>query len=192
MRIFVRILCIFFAFTSAAFSLSPENILVIEVDGSTQGTIEIELLPEVAPLHVARIKRLVREGAYNDVVFHRVISDFMAQTGDVKHGKRKIFMPRYAGTGGSNYGNLKAEFSKIPFTRGIVGMARSASLNSGNSQFFIMLDTESSLNNKYTVFGKIILGQDVVSKVKSGEASSNGAVQNPDYMKNVYIKSDKK
>lgn len=176
---------------SAPLFAADEDILVIEVDGSTTGVIEIELLPDLAGSHVDRIKQLTRDGAYNDVVFHRVIDGFMAQTGDVKHGKREDFIQRYAGLGGSNYPDLRAEFSSEPFVRGVVGMARASDPNSANSQFFIMFGDGSFLNNQYTVFGKVTSGMDVVDAIKKGSKSANGAVSDPDYMSKVYIKSEK-
>lgn len=173
-----------------AFAAEPQDTLVIEVDGATQGVIEIELLPEVAPEHVSRIKQLARDGAYNGIVFHRVIEGFMAQTGDVKHGKKAEFIPRYAGLGGSNYPDLKEEFSDVPYVKGVVGMARSQDPNSANSQFFIMFADAPFLNNQYTVVGRVSAGQDVVDAIKRGDQAANGAVADPDFMKTVTIKSD--
>lgn len=180
----------FFAFSSVVFAAEPENTLMIEVTGDANGVIEIELLPNVAPEHVERIKTLARDGVYNDVVFHRVIAGFMAQTGDVKFGKREGFKQRYAGQGGSNYPDLPAEFSDISFETGVVGMARSQNPNSANSQFFIMLQPSTHLNGQYTVFGRVISGQDVVDSIKLGSRTANGAVSDPDVMKRVWIKAD--
>ncbi|GHA42104.1 peptidyl-prolyl cis-trans isomerase [Amylibacter ulvae] len=186
---------LFFAVVSSvlmgvgAFAATPENTLVIELDGASTGIIEIELLPEIAPEHVERIKKLAREGSYDGVVFHRVIDGFMAQTGDVTHGNLEGFIPRYAGSGGSNYEDLPAEFSKEPFLRGVVGMARSSEPDSANSQFFIMFADGEFLNEQYTVFGRVIEGQDVVDGIKKGHAQT-GALDDPDYMKRVYVKSD--
>jgi cyclophilin family peptidyl-prolyl cis-trans isomerase len=163
---------------------------MIEVAGQAKGVIEIELLPELAPAHVERIKILARDGVYNDVVFHRVIQGFMAQTGDVKFGKREGFKQRYAGQGGSNYPDLPAEFSSEPFVKGVVGMARSTNPNSANSQFFIMFAPAPNLNGQYTVFGRIVEGQDIVDNIKLGSRSANGAVSEPDVMKRVWIKAD--
>ena len=151
----------------------PENTLVLE---TTKGEIVIQLLPQVAPEHVARIKELAREKAYDGVVFHRVIDGFMAQTGDGKN---------FNGTGGSKYPNLPAEFSKVPFKRGIVGMARTSDPNSANSQFFIMFADGSSLNGQYTVIGEVVSGMDVVDKLKRGEP-----VADPDKMLKVQVASD--
>ena len=190
----------FVMFSAAAFAAEPENTLVIEVAGSNEGTIEIELFPDLAPNHVARIKILARDGVYNNVAFHRVIEGFMAQTGDVKHGQVDGYLPRYAGQGGSNYPNIAAEFSDFAYAEGVVGMARSSSPDSANSQFFIMNnqpDAEKAsriseaLTGEYTVFGRVISGQDVVNGIKLGQQDLNGAVlDNPDYMAKVYIKSD--
>lgn len=170
--------------------IDPENVLMIEVAGEANGVVEIELLPEVAPEHVARVKRLAREGYYNDVAFHRVIDGFMAQTGDVQHGKREGYLQRYAGIGGSVYPDLRGEFSDIPFDRGVLGMARAQDPNSANSQFFIMFDAGYFLNGQYTVFGTVIRGMDVVDAIKKGSQSQNGSVADPDYMKRVWIKAD--
>ena len=123
-------------FASTLNAVEPENIMVIEVEGEANGVIEIELLPNIAPLHVERIKILARDGLYNGVVFHRVIDGFMAQTGDVKFGKIEGYKRRYAGQGGSNYPDLDAEFSTIKYEEGTVGMARAQNPNSANSQFF--------------------------------------------------------
>jgi peptidyl-prolyl cis-trans isomerase A (cyclophilin A) len=152
------------------------------------GPVVIQLMPEVAPKHVAQIKALAAKGAYDNVVFHRVISGFMAQTGDVKYGKQgsPSFAPSRAGTGGSDLPDLPAEFSKVPFERGTVGMARSQNPNSANSQFFIMFDEGSFLNGQYTVIGKVVSGMENVDKIKRGEGS-NGEVTNPDKMIKVTV-----
>jgi peptidylprolyl isomerase len=136
----------------------PENTLVIETG---PGQIVIKLRNDIAPQHAERLKQLAREGFYDDVPFHRVIEGFMAQTGDGQHGN---------GTGGSKYPDLKAEFSDVPFTRGVVGMARKGGNDhSANSQFFIMFDDGSFLNRQYTVIGEVVDGMDVVDKLKRGE-----------------------
>jgi peptidylprolyl isomerase len=166
-----------------------ENVLVIDVEGSVQGTVEIELLPDVAPQHVERIKALAREGAYDDVVFHRVIDGFMAQTGDVEFGKRAAAAEGRAGTGGSEMPDLPAEFSDRPFEKGTVGMARAMDPNSANSQFFIMFAPASHLNGQYTVVGQVISGQDVVDAIKRGDGA-NGEVTDPDWMARVRVKGD--
>jgi peptidylprolyl isomerase len=163
--------------------------LEIDVTGEAEGTIVIDLFEEVAPLHVERIVTLALEGAYDDVVFHRVIDGFMAQTGDVEFGQMGMDM-RYAGRGGSEYDDLPAEFSDLSFEVGMVGMARSGDprcggnpnceeaeefLNSANSQFFIMFDDVPQLDGQYTVVGQVIEGMDVVEAIKRG-AGRNGAV----------------
>ncbi len=162
---------------------NPENTIVIEV---TSGPITIELLPDVAPQHVERIKTLVKNGEYDNVVFHRVIEGFMAQTGDVEFGDTEDgYNLRRAGTGGSSMPDLPAEFSKLPFDRGMVGMARSQNPNSANSQFFIMLEEGHFLNNQYTVFGRVIDGMPNVDNIKKGSRAANGAVDDPDKMISV-------
>ena len=166
----------------------PENTILIELK---DGTVAIELLPDVAPQHCARMKELARAGEYDNVVFHRVIGGFMAQTGDVKNGKVDGYNARLAGTGKSKYPDLPAEFSDISFEKGVVGMARSESPNSANAQFFIMFTKYPSLDNQYTVFGRVSAGQKVVDKIKKGSQAVGGSVTNsPDYMKRVWIKSD--
>lgn len=167
----------------------PENTLVIEVAGKANGTVEIELLPDLAPQHVERIKTLARDGAYDGVVFHRVIDGFMAQTGDVEFGKKDAMSVGTPGTGGSKYPDLPAEFTSTPFDRGMVGMARSQNPNSANSQFFIMLEDGHFLNDQYTVFGKVVSGQDIVDEIQLG-AGQSGSVANPDVMTSVKVKSD--
>jgi peptidylprolyl isomerase len=155
--------------------LDKQNAIVID---TTKGRIVIKLRPDIAPKHAERIKLLAREGYYNNVPFHRVISGFMAQTGDGKN---------FDGTGGSKYPNLQAEFSNVPYTRGIVGMARTSDPNSANSQFFIMFAEGSSLNGKYTVIGEVVQGMDVVDKLKRGEP-----VADPDKMVKVQVAADMK
>ncbi len=190
MRFFAT-LAIALTFAGSLWAASAENTLMIEVAGHNPGVIEIELLPDVAPKHVARIKKLAREGTYDNVVFHRVIAGFMAQTGDVQNGNKDSFNPRYAGSGASKYPNLPAEFSEIPFKTGTLGMARGQDPNSANAQFFIMFNDYPALNNQYTVFGQVVKGQKTVDKIKKGSKSANGAVAStPDYMKRVWIKSD--
>ncbi|MEZ5789457.1 MAG: peptidylprolyl isomerase [Nitratireductor sp.] len=144
------------------------------------GRITIELLPDLAPKHVAQIKTLVKEGFYDGIVFHRVIDGFMAQTGD----------PTGTGMGGSKLPDIPAEFTAEPFKRGIVGMARSQNPNSANSQFFIMLADGDFLNGNYTVFGKVTAGMDVVDKIKKGSKADNGAVANPDKIIKMVMESD--
>ena len=153
------------------------------------GNVTIELFNEVAPNHVKRFKQLVNEKKYDGVVFHRVIDGFMAQTGDVEYGNSNL--PSYdisrAGTGGSKYPNLKAEFSDIPHERGTLSMARSASPDSANSQFFICFQPSSFLDREYTVFGKVVSGMEFVDLIKRGEGS-NGEVTDPDKIINLSAK----
>ena len=145
------------------------------------GDVKIELFPDVAPKHVERIKTLANEGKYNNVVFHRVIDGFMAQTGDVQFGNSSsdTFDLRRAGTGSSNLPDLKQEFSDIPHVKGTLSMARSSPPNSANSQFFICLESAPHLDRNYTVFGKVIEGMEHVDKIKKGD-SSTGSVVEPD------------
>jgi len=145
------------------------------------GDVKIELFPDVAPKHVERIKTLANEGKYNNVVFHRVIDGFMAQTGDVQFGNSSsdTFDLRRAGTGSSNLPDLKQEFSDIPHEKGTLSMARSSPPNSANSQFFICLESAPHLDRNYTVFGKVIEGMEHVDKIKKGD-SSTGSVDEPD------------
>jgi len=185
------VILLFSVFANTVYAADPENIMVIEVEGAATGIIEIQLLPNVAPLHVERIKILARDGLYNDVVFHRVIDGFMAQTGDVKFGKVEGYKRRYAGQGGSNYPDLDAEFSTLKYEKGTVGMARAQNPNSANSQFFIMFNSSPNLDGNYTVIGNVIKGQDVVNSIKRGAMSDNGSVIDPDIMKKVWIKADK-
>jgi len=153
--------------------LDKQNAIVID---TTKGRIIVKLRPDIAPQHAERLKLLARDGYYNNVPFHRVIEGFMAQTGDGKN---------FNGTGGSKYPNLPAEFSNVPFTRGIVGMARTMDPNSANSQFFIMFADGPALNGKYTVIGEVVSGMDVVDKIKRGEP-----VVDPDKMVKVQVASD--
>jgi cyclophilin family peptidyl-prolyl cis-trans isomerase len=151
------------------------------------GPVVIELLPDVAPKHVAQVKALAEKGEYDNVAFHRVIPGFMAQTGDVEFGDmEQEFNPRRAGTGGSSLGNIDAEFSDVPFKRGTVGMARSQNPNSANSQFFIMFDEGAFLNGQYTVLGQVVSGMEAVDKIKRGEGG-NGEVSDPDRMIKVTV-----
>ena len=161
----------------------PENTIVIQLK---DGPVVIELLADVAPKHTERMKQLVRAGAYDNVAFHRVIEGFMAQTGDVAHGNmEKDFDPRRAGTGGSEHGDLPAEFSKIPHERGTIGAARSQDPNSANSQFFINFKDNAFLNGQYTVYGRVIDGMEHVDKIALGEPPAN-----PDRMISVKVVSD--
>ena len=145
------------------------------------GDVKIELFEDVAPGHVARIKELANSGKYDNVVFHRVIDGFMAQTGDVQFGNSsdKNFDLRRAGTGGSELPDLKSEFNNIPHERGTLSMARSSDPNSANSQFFICFESAPHLDRQYTVFGKVIDGMDNIDKITKGDGQ-NGSVSNPD------------
>ncbi len=163
----------------------PGPNLVIDVTGQANGQVVIDLLPDVAPKHVAQITALAQEGAYDGVVFHRVIDGFMAQTGDVQFGKTGGDTSM-AGMGGSDMPDLPAEFSDIPFDRGVVGMARAASPDSANSQFFIMFAPGEFLNGQYTVVGRVISGMDVVDRIKRGDGP-NGEVTDPDVMAKVTV-----
>lgn len=160
--------------------------LQIEVAGQSNGTVTVDLLEDVAPQHVARIIALAADGKYDGVVFHRVIDGFMAQTGDVEHGRMGSDLRR-AGTGGSNMPDLPAEFSDLPFEKGVVGMARSQNPNSANSQFFIMFDAAPFLNGQYTVVGRVTGGQDVVDAIKLGTGGNGAVVGEPDVMKTVTV-----
>ena len=153
------------------------------------GEVIIELFNDVAPNHVKRFKKLASEKKYDGVVFHRVINGFMAQTGDVEFGNSNspTFNITRAGTGGSEYPDLKSEFSDIPHERGTLSMARSASPDSANSQFFICFDAAPHLDRQYTVFGKVIKGMEFVDLIKRGEGS-NGEVSNPDKIITLSIK----
>ncbi|MFD3191076.1 peptidylprolyl isomerase [Sedimentitalea sp. HM32M-2] len=161
--------------------------LEIQVQGEgANGTVTIELLDDVAPQHVEQITELARAGAYDGVVFHRVIDGFMAQTGDVEFGKMGGDMRR-AGMGGSERPDLPAEFSDVPFDRGVVGMARSQDPNSANSQFFIMFDKGHFLNGQYTVVGRVTEGMDVVDTIKRGAGPNGAVIGQPDVMTTVSV-----
>lgn len=171
------------ALSASTFASAAEFLTVQLKDGP----VVIELMPEVAPKHVAQIEALAKKGAYDNVAFHRVIDGFMAQTGDVQYGNmEKGFNAQRAGTGGSDMADIPAEFSKTPFTRGVVGMARSSDPNSANSQFFIMFADGPFLNGQYTVVGKVVSGMEAVDKIKRG-AGGNGEVSNPDRMIKVTV-----
>ena len=164
----------------------PGPNLVIEVAGEANGTVVIDLLADVSPKHAERLVALAEGGDYNEVVFHRVIDGFMAQTGDVQFGKAGGDT-RQAGMGGSAMPDLPAEFSDVSFDRGVVGMARSANPNSANSQFFIMFAPAPHLNGQYTVIGRVIEGMDVVDSIKKGNSAANGAVSDPDRIVSVKV-----
>ncbi len=159
----------------------PENTVLIELEG---GTVTIELLADVAPGHCDRMKELARAGAYDDVVFHRVIDGFMAQTGDVAHGRAGGDLRR-AGTGSSDLPNLKAEFSRVPHDRGTVGAARAQNPDSANSQFFINFADNHFLNGQYTVYGRVIEGMEHVDAITRGEPPAQ-----PDRMIRVRVAAD--
>jgi len=163
---------------------SGDNFITIQLK---DGPVVVQLMPEVAPKHVAQIKTLVQQGQYDNVAFHRVIEGFMAQTGDVQYGNMKNgFDKSRAGTGASKLPNIPAEFSKTPFVRGTLGMARSQDPNSANSQFFIMFADGSFLNGQYTAVGKVVSGMEFVDKIKRGQGS-NGEVSDPDRMIKVSL-----
>lgn len=184
----IRILAVLAALLFAAPAVAQQlpanvdkaNAIVID---STKGRIVIKLRTDIAPQHAERIKQLAREGFYNNVPFHRVMDGFMAQTGDGQNGN---------GTGGSKYPNLKQEFSKVHFARGIVGMARRGdSVDSANSQFFIMFADGGSLDGQYTVIGEVVQGMDIVDKLKKAPpGSAGGSVTDPDKMVKVQVASD--
>ena len=171
------IIFIFTLFTNHTYSM--ENIMILKLK---DGDVMIELFNDIAPNHVERFKILANEKKYDGVVFHRVIDNFMAQTGDVEYGNSNLpnYDLRRAGTGGSEYPDLKAEFSDIPHERGTLSMARSSNPNSANSQFFICFKPASHLDRQYTVFGKVIEGMEFVDKIRRGEENENGSVENPD------------
>lgn len=160
--------------------------LEVDIAGEANGTITIDLFEDVAPLHVAQITSIAEEGAYDGVVFHRVIDGFMAQTGDVQFGKTDGDLRR-AGTGGSSLPDVPAEFSDLNFERGVVGMARSQNPNSANSQFFIMFDAGYFLNGQYTIVGEVTDGMDVVDQIKRGDGPNGSVIGTPDAMTAVRV-----
>ena len=173
----------------SASAAEPENTMVITLK---DGDVTVALRPDLAPKHVAQIKKLVRDHAYDNVAFHRVIDGFMAQTGDVKFGNmKKGYDPNLVGTGGSELPDLPAEFSKEHFVRGVVGMARSQDPNSANSQFFIMFAPAPPLDGQYTIVGDVENGMDAVDKIRKGDDAQNGSVAQPDRMVKVRIAGDK-
>jgi cyclophilin family peptidyl-prolyl cis-trans isomerase len=176
-KVFIRILFLFFLITNQ--SIAEENIMILKLK---DGEVKIELFEDVAPNHVRRIKELADSGKYDNVVFHRVIDGFMAQTGDVKFGNSvsNDFDLRRAGMGGSDLPDLEQEFSSLPHDRGTLSMARSQDPNSANSQFFICFQPAPFLDRQYTVFGKVIEGMEFVDKIKRGDQNNNGAVTDPD------------
>ena len=169
MKKFIYLFIFFFSLINT--KLMANNIMILKL---TYGEVEIELYPEKAPNHVKRFKELADSGKYDGVVFHRVIEGFMAQTGDVKFGNsnKSEFNLSLAGTGGSDLPNLKAEFSDIAHTRGIISAARSADPNSANSQFFICFDSAPHLDRQYSAFGKVIKGMEFIDMIKKGDPNS--------------------
>lgn len=175
----------------SAFAADPENTMIITLK---DGDVTVALRPDLAPKHIEQIKKLVRQGAYDNVAFHRVIDGFMAQTGDVKFGNMKNgFSADAVGTGGSDLPDLPAEFSQTErYQRGVVGMARSQDPDSANSQFFIMFAPAPPLDGQYTIVGNVENGMELVDKIKKGDAAQNGVVTDPDRMIKVRIAADGK
>tara|TARA_B100000963_G_scaffold345223_1_gene349051 strand:+ start:3483 stop:4037 length:555 start_codon:yes stop_codon:yes gene_type:complete len=176
MKKIIYLFIVFFSLVNT--NLMAKDLIILKL---SYGEVEIELYPEKAPKHVERFKKLSNSGKYDGVVFHRVIDGFMAQTGDVKFGNssNNDFDLSLAGTGGSDLPNLKAEFTDIAHTRGVLSAARSADPDSANSQFFICFDSAPHLDRQYSAFGKVIKGMEFVDKIKKGDPRS-GAVSNPD------------
>ena len=176
MKILINVL-IFLFITNH--TIAKENIMILKLK---DGDVKIELFSDVAPNHVERIKILANQGKYDNVVFHRVIAGFMAQTGDVQFGNSSSdkFDLRKSGTGGSDLPDLKQEFNNLPHERGTLSMARSSDPNSANSQFFICFQEAAFLDRQYTVFGKVIEGMEFVDKIKRGDQNQNGSVEKPD------------
>ena len=173
------IVAISFMFAGATAAMDKENTLYIDLK---DGRVVIEMRPDLAPAHVAQIKKLAREGKYDGVVFHRVIDGFMAQTGD----------PTGTGTGKSDLPNLPAEFTPTPYKVGSVGMARSQSPDSANSQFFICYEGCGSLTGQYTLFGEVVSGMEAVRKIKKGSSANNGHVSGPDKIVRMRMQADAK
>ena len=173
----INILILIFLITNQ--SIAEENIMILKLK---DGDVKIELFQDVAPNHVKRIKELADNGKYDNVVFHRVIDGFMAQTGDVKFGNSGSddYDLRRAGMGGSDLPDLKQEFSSLPHDRGTLSMARSSDPDSANSQFFICFKPAPFLDRQYTVFGKVIQGMEFVDMIKRGDENNNGSVSDPD------------
>ena len=176
-KILTTIFVLFFLFTNQL--IAQENIMILKLK---DGDVKIELFEDVAPNHVKRIKELADSGQYDNVVFHRVIDGFMAQTGDVKFGNSESgdFDLRRAGMGGSDLPDLKQEFSSVPHDRGTLSMARSSDPDSANSQFFICFKPAPFLDRQYTVFGKVLEGMEFVDMIKRGDENNNGSVSDPD------------
>ena len=176
-KFIAKLLVLFFLISNQL--IAKENIMILKLK---DGDVKIELFEDVAPNHVKRIKELADRGEYDNVVFHRVIDGFMAQTGDVKFGKSDSsnFDLRRAGMGGSDLNDLKQEFSNTPHVRGTLSMARSSDPDSANSQFFICFKPAPFLDKQYTVFGKVLEGMEFVDKIKRGDENNNGSVSDPD------------
>jgi peptidylprolyl isomerase len=184
------ILAGFFLAAAPALAADPDNTMIITLK---DGDVTIALRPDLAPRNVAQVKKLVRDGAYDNVAFHRVIDGFMAQTGDVKFGNmEKDYDADRVGTGGSDLPDLPAEFSSEHFVRGVVGMARAQDPNSANSQFFIMFAPAAPLDGQYTIIGEVVGGMELVDNIKKGDQAQNGAVTDPDRMIKVRIAADNK
>lgn len=166
-------------------SRALDECLVIEVEG---GEVVIQFFEDIAPNHVARIKELANAGEYDQVVFHRVVDGFMAQTGDIQYGKSGQTNDQLIGSGGSSLADLNSEFSAKVHLRGVCSMARSSSPHSANSQFFICLADSTFLDGQYTIWGQVIEGMSLVDQIKKGSTSDNGSVSQPDVMKKVYVK----
>ena len=181
-----RILTIVIFFLLTNNLQAKEDIMILKLK---DGNVIIELFNDIAPNHVKRFKKLAQEKKYDGVIFHRVIDGFMAQTGDVEYGNTNSenYNERKAGTGGSDYPDLKAEFSDLPHERGTLSMARSNDPNSANSQFFICFKSAPHLDRQYTIFGKVIKGMEFIDLIKKGEGS-NGQVSDPDKIISLSIK----
>ena len=184
MRKLIYLFIVFFSLVTT--KVMAKNIMILKL---SYGEVEIELYPEKAPNHVERFRKLAEEGKYNGVVFHRVIDGFMAQTGDVKYGNTNSpeFNLSLAGTGGSELPDLKAEFTDIAHTRGILSAARSSDPDSANSQFFICYESAPHLDRQYSAFGKVIKGMEFIDQIKKGDPNS-GAVSNPDKIISIKAK----
>ena len=176
-KLIIKLLILFFLISNQL--IAKENIMILKLK---DGNVKIELFEDVAPNHVKRIMELANSGKYDNVVFHRVIDGFMAQTGDVKFGKfdSSNFDLRKAGMGGSDLEDLKQEFNNLPHDRGTLSMARSSDPNSANSQFFICFKPAPFLDKQYTVFGKVLEGMEFVDNIKRGDEKNNGSVSDPD------------
>ena len=176
-KLIIKLLILFFLISNQL--IAKENLMILKLK---DGNVKIELFEDVAPNHVKRIKELANSGKYDNVVFHRVIDGFMAQTGDVKFGKfdSSDFDLKKAGMGGSDLEDLKQEFSNLPHDRGTLSMARSSDPNSANSQFFICFKPAPFLDKQYTVFGKVLEGMEFVDNIKRGDEKNNGSVSDPD------------